>query len=38
MQTLSDHLNEFKHYESLVRQSVQPLVNDLRKTEVGKTL
>lgn len=45
IQTLTDQLNEFKHYESLfgdpravVLSTVQPLVNDLRKTEVGQTL
>jgi hypothetical protein len=45
IQTLTDQLNEFKHYEELfgdpravVLSTVQPLVNDLRKTEVGKTL
>ena len=45
IQTLTDQLNEFKHYESLfgdpravVLATVQPLVNDLRKTEVGETL
>jgi hypothetical protein len=45
IQTLTDKLNEFKHYEDLfgdpravVLATVQPLVNDLRKTEVGETL
>jgi len=45
IQTLTDQLNEFKHYEDLfgdprtvVLATVQPLVNDLRKTEVGETL
>jgi hypothetical protein len=45
IQTLTDQLNEFKHYEELfgdpravVLSTVQPLINDLRKTEVGKTL
>jgi conjugal transfer/entry exclusion protein len=45
IQTLEDQLNEFKHYESLfgdpkavVLSTVQPLVNDLRKTELGQTL
>src|SRR6266540_3042375 len=45
IQTLTDQLNEFKHYEDLfgdpkavVLTTVQPLVNDLRKTEVGETL
>lgn len=44
IQTLTDQLNEFKHYEELfgdpravLLSTVQPLVNDLRKTEVGKT-
>ena len=45
IQTLTDQLNEFKHYEDLfgdpkavLLTTVQPLVNDLRKTEVGETL
>ena len=45
IQTLTDQLNEFKHYESLfgdpktvLLSTVQPLVNDLRKTELGQTL
>lgn len=45
IETLTDQLNEFKHYESLfgdpkavVLSTVQPLVADLRKTEVGQTL
>ena len=45
IQTLTDQLNEFRHYESLfgdpkavVLATVQPLVNDLRKTELGETL
>lgn len=45
IQTLEDQLNEFKHYESLfgdpkavVLTTVQPLVSDLRKTELGQTL
>ena len=45
IQTLTDQLNEFKHYEDLfgdprrvVLTTVQPLVNDLRKTELGETL
>jgi hypothetical protein len=45
IQTLEDQLNEFKHYESLfgdpkavVLTTVQPLVTDLRKTELGQTL
>ncbi len=45
IQTLTDQLNEFKHYESLfgdpkavVLTTVQPLVTDLRKTELGQTL
>ncbi len=44
IQTLTDQLNEFKHYEDLfgdpkavLLTTVQPLVNDLRKTEVGET-
>src|SRR6266850_6709097 len=45
IQKLTDQLNEFKHYESLfgdpkavLLSTVQPLVNDLRKTELGQTL
>src|SRR5881296_230498 len=45
IQTLTDQLNEFKHYEDLfgdpkavLLTTVQPLVSDLRKTEVGETL
>ena len=45
IQTLTDQLNKFKHYEDLfgdpkavLLTTVQPLVNDLRKTEVGETL
>ena len=45
IQALTDQLNEFKHYESLfgdpkavLLTTVQPLVNDLRKTELGETL
>ena len=45
IQTLTDQLNEFKHYEdlfgdpkALLLTTVQPLVNDFRKTEVGETL
>ncbi|HOH39070.1 MAG TPA: hypothetical protein PK202_11570 [Verrucomicrobiota bacterium] len=45
IQTLKDQLDEFKHYESLfgdpkavVLTTVQPLVTDLRKTELGQTL
>ena len=45
IQTLTDQLNEFKHHEDLfgdpkavLLTTVQPLVNDLRKTEVGETL
>src|SRR5438876_11079762 len=45
IQTLTDQLNEFKHYEELfgdpravLLSTVQPLVNDLRKTELGQTL
>src|SRR3954470_23235505 len=45
IQTLTDQLNEFKHYEDLfgdpkavLLTTVLPLVNDLRKTEVGETL
>ena len=45
IQTLTDQLNEFKHYEDLfgdpkavLLTTVQPLVNDLRKTGVGQAL
>jgi hypothetical protein len=45
IQTLTDQLNEFKHYEdlfgdpkSVLLATVQPLVNDLTKTELGQTL
>lgn len=45
IQSLEDQLSEFKHYESLfgdpkavVLTTVQPLVTDLRKTELGQTL
>ena len=45
IQTLTSQLNEFKHYEDLfgdpkavLLTMVQPLVNDLRKTDVGETL
>ncbi|MEI6083712.1 MAG: hypothetical protein WCS70_05365 [Verrucomicrobiota bacterium] len=45
IQTLTDQLNEFKHYEdlfgdpkSVLLTTVQPLVNDLTKTELGQTL
>src|SRR5688572_1893379 len=43
--TLRDQLNEFKHYESLfgdpkavVVATVAPLVNDLRRTELGTSM
>jgi len=45
IQTLTDQLNEFKNYEKLfgdpskvLLPPVQPLVNDLTKTELGQTL
>jgi hypothetical protein len=45
IQTLTAQLNEFKHYEdlfgdprSVLLATVQPLVNDLTKTELGVTL
>lgn len=45
IQTLTDQLDEFKHYKELFGDpnavaltTVQPLVNDLRKTELGQTL
>ncbi|MFO1500943.1 MAG: DUF4141 domain-containing protein [Verrucomicrobiota bacterium] len=43
IQTLTDQLNEFKHYEDLfgdpkavLLTTVQPLVNDLRKTKLAR--
>ena len=45
IQTLTDQLNEFKHYEdlfgdpkSVLLSTVKPLTDDLRKTELGQTL
>jgi hypothetical protein len=45
IRTLTDQLNEFKHYEELfgdpkavLLTTVQPLIGDLRKTELGQTL
>ncbi len=44
IQTLTDQLNEFRHYQELfgdpgrVALSIRPLTDDLRKTEVGETL
>src|SRR5688572_13516517 len=45
IQTLTDQLNEFKHYEELfgdpktvLLSTVKPLADDLRKTELGQTL
>jgi hypothetical protein len=45
IQTLTDQLNEFKHYEDLfgdpkavVLNTVQPLVTDLTQTELGESL
>ena len=45
IQSLTDQLNEFKKYESLFGDpravalaTVQPLITDLRKTELGQTL
>jgi hypothetical protein len=45
IKTLTDQLSEFKHYEDLfgdpkkvVLATVQPLVGDLQKTELGQTL
>ena len=45
IQSLTDQLNEFKHYEdlfgnpqSVVLATVQPLINDLNRTELGRTL
>ena len=45
IQSLTDQLNEFKNYEKLfgdpkavLLTTVQPLVTDLRKTELGQTL
>ena len=45
IQALTDQLNEFKHYEDLfgdprrvALSTVAPLMEDLRKTELGQTL
>ena len=45
IQTLTDQLTEFKHYEdlfgnpqSVVLSTVQPLISDLKKSELGQTL
>jgi hypothetical protein len=45
IQTLTDQLDEFQHYKELfgdpnavLLTTVQPLVNDLRRTELGQTL
>ncbi len=45
IQALTDQLNEFKHYEDLfgdpkkvVVATVEPLVNDLRRSEVGASM
>src|SRR5258708_5288240 len=45
IQKLTDQLNEFKHYEdlfgdpkSVLLSTVKPLTDDLKKTELGKTL
>ena len=45
IEALTDHLNEFKHYEDLfgdprrvVLGTVTPLMNDLRRTELGESL
>ena len=45
IQTLTDQLNEFKHYEdlfgdpkSVLLSTVKPLTDDLKKSEVGQTL
>ena len=45
IRTLTDQLSEFKHYENLVGDpkavllsTAQPLTDDLRKTELGRTL
>src|SRR6266568_1344098 len=45
IRTLTDQLNEFKHYEdlfgdpkSVLLSTVKPLTDDLRKTELGQTL
>jgi hypothetical protein len=45
IQALTDQLNEFKHYEDLfgdpskvLLSTLKPLTDDLRKTELGKTL
>jgi hypothetical protein len=45
IQSLTDQLNEFKNYESLfgdpkavLLSTIQPLIGDLKKTELGQTL
>jgi len=45
IQALEDQLSEFKHYEdlfgdpkSVLLSTVQPLIGDLKKTELGQTL
>ena len=45
IEKLTDQLNEFKHYEqlfgdpgSVLLSTVQPLLDDLKKSEVGQTL
>jgi hypothetical protein len=45
IEALTEQLDEFKHYKELfgdpnavVLTTVQPLVNDLRKTELGQML
>src|SRR5467141_1554671 len=45
IRTLTDQLNQFKHYEGLfgdpktvLLSTVKPLADDLRKTELGQTL
>ncbi len=44
IEALTDQINEFKHYENpfgdpkAVVLTVEPLVNDLRKTELGELL
>src|SRR6266849_10418489 len=45
IRSLTDQLNEFKHYEDLfgdpkavLLSAVKPLTDDLRKTELGQTL
>jgi len=45
IEKLTDQLNEFRHYEqlfgdpgSVLLSTVQPLLDDLKKSELGQTL